>query len=267
MNKPTLLSKTLLAVIAISCFYSGYGQDTTQIEEKPTYTFKLGWEVPVVIGCAGWCAYSASYSYGKGGSSEAQILALNPNNIDPLDRWAVRPYNMAVDKGAYYPFYAAIPLPLVFFLTGKNMRHDYLKLTFLYAEALAFTGLSGYSATYFVNKYRPYAYSSGTSMSQKMDQNAKNSFYAGHVEIMSVSTFFIAEIYSQYHPQSKVKWLFFTLAGVCTAGMGYLRYDAGMHFPSDILLGSCTGALSGILVPYFHNHRLIKNSSHRASFN
>jgi membrane-associated phospholipid phosphatase len=38
-----------------------------------------------------------------------------------------------------------------------------------------------------------------------------------------------------------------------------LRIEAGMHFPSDVLMGAGVGTLSGILVPYFHNHRLIKN--------
>jgi membrane-associated phospholipid phosphatase len=267
MNKRTILSKAILAVVGIFCFHPSYSQDTTFIKEKPVYKFKLAVEIPIVIGCAAWCAYSATYSYAKGSSSQEQILALNKNNINPLDRWAIRPYNLAEDKVAYYPFYAAIPLPLVFFLLGKDTRSDFGKLTFLYMEALAVTGFMGYSATYFVDQYRPYTYSSGTSMSQKLDQNAKNSFYAGHVQIISVSTFFISEVYANYHPESKVKWVFFTLAGVTTAGMGFLRIDAGMHFPSDVLLGAATGALSGILIPYFHNHKIIKNSSRRINFN
>ncbi len=98
-------------------------------------------------------------------------------------------------------------------------------------------------------------------MDRKVTDNAKNSFYAGHVEVIAVSTFFISEIYAGYHPESKIKWVFFVLAGAATAGMGYLRIDAGMHFPSDVLLGGCTGALSGILVPYFHNHKIIKNNN------
>jgi membrane-associated phospholipid phosphatase len=262
MKKHTFLSKVILIAIGISSLHTSYGQDSANIK-MPDYKFKLGLEIPVVIGCAAWCAYSATYSYAKGSSSQAQILALNKNSINPLDRWAIYPYNQAIDKFAYYPFYTAVPLPLLFFLAGKNMRKDYLKLTFLYMEALSVTGLLGYSATYFVDQYRPYAYTAGTTMSQKMDQNAKNSFYAGHVEIVAVSTFFIAEVYSTYYPQSKVKWVFFTLAGAASLGMGYLRLDAGMHFPSDILLGLATGALSGTLVPYFHNHRILKNRSRK----
>jgi membrane-associated phospholipid phosphatase len=262
MKKHTFLKKTIFVAIGISCFHISYGQDST-IRKIPVYSFCPAVEIPVGIARAAWCAYSATWSYSKGASSQEQILALNKNNINPLDRGAIYPYNQAVDKFSYYPFYTAIPLPLIFFLTGKNMRKDYIKLTLLYAEALSVTGFLGYSATFFVDRYRPYTYSAQTSMDQKMNQNAKNSFFAGHVEVIAVSTFFIASVYSAYYPESKVKWVFFALAGAASLGMGYLRLDAGMHFPSDILLGLAAGALSGTLIPYFHNHRIIKSHSRK----
>jgi len=267
MRISTLLFKSIFILVCVLFFHTGYGQDTLKHTKTEVYKLRPSVDVPLVIGCAAWCAYAGTQIYSKGNSTQAQILALNSNQIDPLDRWAIRPYNHNVDRGSYYPFYAAFPLPLVVFLFGKNTRSDFMKLTFLYLEALSVTGLSGTSATYFVNQYRPYAYSASTDINEKMTQNAKNSFYAGHVEIMAVSTFFAAKVCADYHPHSKVKWLFYTLAGAATAGMGYLRIDAGMHFPSDVLLGATTGAFAGILVPYFHSHRMVKNSSHSLSFN
>src|SRR5438105_12143765 len=100
--------------------------------------------------------------------------------------------------------------------------------------------------------YRPFAYSPLTPMDKRMDQNAKNSFYAGHVEVVATSTFFIAKVYSDYYPESKVKWLFYGVAAAATGTMGYLRYEGGMHFPTDIILGTTMGALTGILIPQFH---------------
>ncbi len=254
--------RVILIIISFFCLNSGYGQDTVKAD-KEIYKLKPKVDIPLVAGCAAWCGYTVTQIYVKGPSTQAQILSLNRNDIDPLDRWAVNPYNHKIDKLSYYPFYASFPLPLAFFLFGKDTRSDFLKLTFLYSEALAITGFLGSSATYFVNQYRPYVYSSGTSMEQKMVQNAKNSFYAGHVEVVAVSTFFIAQVYADYYPHSKVKWLFYSLAGLATAGMGYMRIDAGMHFPSDVLLGAATGILSGILIPYFHSHKIIKNDSRR----
>jgi len=259
--------KVILALTIILCFKTGYSQDIakeirdTLKHKRVIYKLNPAVDVPIVAGSALWCAYAGTHVYTKGPSTSAQILALSPNDVDPLDRWAIRPYDRAMDRFSYYQFYGSFALPVIFFACDPKMRSDFFKLSFLYMEALSTTGFVGYSATYFVNQYRPYAYSSSTPMPQREVQNAKNSFYAGHVEIAAVTSFFLATVYANYHPHSKIKWLGFTLAGLSTAGMGYMRLEAGMHFPSDILLGAATGTLSGILVPYFHCHKLVKNNS------
>jgi len=273
MKKNRYLFTIMTSILLCISIHTAYGintiiyKDTLQkdsINNKKRMVYKLrpAADISIAAGCAAWSGYLLTTQiYSKGPSTEQQILSLNINSIDPIDRIGVYPYNEHLDKTSYYPFYTAIPLPLVFFLTGNDMRSDFPKLTFLYLETLSITGMIGTSATYFVNQYRPYAYTAQTSMDKKLTQNAKNSFFAGHVEIIATSTFFISEVYSNYYPDSKIKWLFFTAAGLATAGMGYMRLEAGMHFPSDILLGAVVGASSGILVPYFHNHKIIKNTN------
>jgi membrane-associated phospholipid phosphatase len=258
MNK--YFYKIIICAMCILCHHISYGQDSLANKKRIVYKLKPKVDIPIIAVCGGWAGYMLTQIYSKGPSTTQQILSLNINSIDPLDRLAVYPYNEKMDKMSYYPFYTAFPLPMVLALTGKRMRNDFLKIGFLYLESLSVTGFLGGSATYFVNQYRPYAYTLGTTMGQKMSQNAKNAFYAGHVEVIGVSTFFISEIYAGYYPESKIKWLFFVLAGAATAGMGYVRIDAGMHFPSDVLLGGCAGAASGIMIPYFHNHKILRNS-------
>jgi membrane-associated phospholipid phosphatase len=147
------------------------------------------------------------------------------------------------------------------FLVKDDTRHDFWKLTFLYWEALSITGLFGAGAPFFIDRYRPYAYdiTGETSMEQRQVQNAKNSAFSGHVEVIATTTFFIAKVYSDYFPETKL--MAFGLASLATGGMAYLRLTGGMHFPSDIVIGTAIGTLSGILVPHFHKYRLIKNPS------
>src|SRR5688500_970429 len=126
-------------------------------------------------------------------------------------------------------------------MRDKEIRKDGLKIALLYLESMSVTGLLYTSAVYFADRYRPYAYNPNVPMSERTRGGAKNSFFAGHVALVGTSTFFIAKILNDYHPDWKAKWLPFTLAGAATATTGYLRYRGGQHFLSDILLGTAVG--------------------------
>jgi len=228
-------------------------------QKQPIYKLKPGVDIPIFVVGAGWSAYAFTKIYSKPHSTEEDILSLDKNNINGFDRWAVRPYSESLDKISYYPFFASMPLPFLF-LFG-NTKKDFFKLTGLYLEAMSITGFLYTGSVYFVDRYRPYAYSDESTMDQRTRGGAKNSFYAGHVALVGTSTFFMAKVYADYHPDSKLKWFFYTLAGTTTAVTAYLRYRAGQHFPSDLLLGMAQGTLTGLLVPHFHKNKLIKNQN------
>ena len=226
--------------------------------KKRVYKLKAAADIPVFTVGAGWSGYAFTKIYSKEHSSEEKILSLDKSDINGFDRWAVRPYNKSIDKSSYYPFYGSTLLPFLF-LTGKQTSRDFFKLSFLYLEAMSVTGFLYTGSVYVTNRYRPYAYSAETTMPQRTRGGAKNSFYAGHVALVATSTFFMAKVYDDYHPDSKTKWVFYSLAGATTGITAYMRYRAGQHFPSDILLGIAQGTLTGILVPHFHQHKLIKD--------
>ena len=230
--------------------------------DELVYKLKPAIDIPLFAINAGWSGYAFTKIYSKDRSTEEKILSLDMNDINGFDRWAVRPHSETSSKNSNYIFAGAIPLPLLF-LTGKETRKDFLKLTFLYLEAMSVTGFLYTGSVYLTNRYRPYAYSEETPMSWRTRGGAKNSFYAGHVALVATSTFFMAKVYSDYYPDSKVKWVFYSVAGLATGSMAYLRHRGGFHFPSDILLGITQGTLTGILVPHFHKNPLIKNQNVR----
>jgi membrane-associated phospholipid phosphatase len=226
---------------------------------QPIYRLRPGVDIPIFVVGAGWSGYAFTKIYSKPHSTEEDILSLNKNDINGFDRGAVRPYSKSLDRISYYPFFASMPLPFLF-LFG-NTKKDFFKLTGLYLQAMSITGFLYTGSVYFVDRYRPYAYSNESSIDQRTRGGAKNSFYAGHVALVSTSTFFMAKVYADYHPESKAKWVFYVLAGTTTALTAYLRYTAGQHFPSDLLLGMTQGTLTGLLVPHFHKNKLIKNNN------
>ena len=247
-SNDSLLSDTLIKKISI--------KETGS--RQPVYKLKPAVDIPLFAINAGWSGYAFTQIYSKDRSSEEKILSLDKNEINWFDRWAVRPHSQTFSKNSNYIFGGAIPLPLLF-LTGKETRKDFFKLTFLYLEAMSVTGLLYTGSVYLTNRYRPYAYSEETPMTWRTRGGAKNSFYAGHVALVATSTFFMAKVYSDYYPDSKVKWVFFSVAGLATGSIAYFRHKGGFHFPSDIVLGIAQGTLTGILVPHFHKNPLIKN--------
>jgi membrane-associated phospholipid phosphatase len=221
------------------------------LPQRPMYKFNYRVEVPVTIVGAGITGINFAGISKKSGSTEALIDSLNKANIPWFDRWTVHEYSKSWDQASYIPFYLAIPLPLLS-LADKNMRKDFWKIGYLYIEALTATGILYSTAVNLTNRRRPFTYNKNSPIDLAVQSNAKKSFFAGHVALVATSSFFMAKVYSQYYPDSKLKWVFYGGAGVMTAATAVMRNLAGMHFLSDVLLGAGVGMLSGILVPGLH---------------
>lgn len=224
----------------------------------PVYKLNYAVDIPVTATGTAWSLFAFSRIYNKDRSDPEAILALNKSNVNGFDRWAIRPYNKKDDDISYIPFYASMPLP-VLFLFDNRMRKDIAKLSFLYLEAMSITGILYTGSTFLTDRYRPYVYSSETPLDFRTRGGGKNSFYAGHVALVATSTFFMASAYADYHPDSHIKWLFYGIAGAATGTTAYLRHRGGLHFPSDLLLGIAQGIATGLLVPRLHRNKLFKN--------
>jgi membrane-associated phospholipid phosphatase len=222
------------------------------------YKIKPRVDIPLTTAAAAWTLYSFSRVTNKEASTATKILSLKKDNINWFDRWAVHKYSEHIDNTSYIPFYISMPLP-VLFLADKKMRKDFLKLIFLYSETMSVTGTLYSSAAHYTNRLRPYTYTAETPLEKRTAANSKNSFFAGHVALVATSTFFMAKVYADYHPESKLKWVFYGTAIAATGLTAYLRNRAGMHFPSDILVGTAVGTISGLLVPSLHKNKLLKN--------
>ena len=121
------------------------------------YTINYKWELPVTAVAAGITLYNFAKISDKTDPTEQQLEALNRNNVDGPDRWSMHPYSRNLDQISYIPFYIAIPLPLLF-LADRKMRKDFLKLSYLYIETLAATGVGYSTAVNLTNRFRPFTY-------------------------------------------------------------------------------------------------------------
>lgn len=225
----------------------------------PIYTIKSSLDIPLISAGAAWDLYGFSQIGKKDGTSLDELANLKKSDINWFDRWAVHPYSKHIDNLSYVPFFVAMPLPLAVFGLDNRMRKDFWKLTFLYGEAMVLTGVLYTSAVHYVSRARPLVYETESPLETRRSSNSRNSFFAGHVALVGTSVFFIARAWSDYHPESHIKWVFYGGASVITGLTAYWRNKAGEHFPSDIALGTAIGVASGLLTPTLHRTRLIRN--------
>lgn len=230
---------------------------------QEVYKLRPASDIPITAIGTGWSLYAFSRIYSKDKSTVEKILSLNKNDIPSFDRHGASVYHPEADNLGNMLFYSSMPLPIILLL-DKEIRKDGLKIALLYLESMSVTGLLYTGSVYLNDRFRPYAYNPQVPMDRRIRGGAKNSFFAGHVALVGTSTFFIAKVLNDYHPEWKLKWLPFTLAGITTGTVATMRYRGGQHFISDIVLGTIVGVLSGVLVPHVHKNKDI--SERRLSF-
>ena len=135
-----------------------------------------------------------------------------------------------------------------------EIRKSWLDITLLYFETQAINlNIYVWGGPVFTKRIRPIVYYEETSWEYKLGNETTDSFFSGHVSMVAGATFFMAKVYSDYHPElGAKKWLLYGGALIPPAIMGYYRYRGYMHFPTDILLGAAVGATIGVLVPHLH---------------
>ena len=193
----------------------------------------------------------------------AELQALNRNDINPIDRWAL---NLDPSKMSYYAnlsdnVLAGIIMLPALTLFDHNIRQDWLDIALMYAETqIIVNNIYLYSpfGPLFQNRLRPAVYYNelGTSGARMTAWN-RSSFYSGHVASAAAATFFTVKIFCDYHPElGSMKYLLYGAAAIPPLIEGYLRMKALDHFPSDILVGLGVGALCGIVIPEFHRIKI-----------
>jgi len=195
----------------------------------------------------------------KANLTNDEILNLNTSILNPIDRWALH------QNTSHYQLFSKLSdeveppifviLPALLGL-DKKIRQDWLDLLFMYCEGhvitFTFYNYSWLGPT-FENKYRPITYYTNLSMADRTPGNNRNSAYSGHTASVAFTSFFLAKVYCDYHPDaSKLFW--YSMALIPPLAMGYLRVRALAHFPSDVATGLSVGALVGIVLPQLHKN-------------
>lgn len=211
---------------------------------------------PIVDGTlagAGLTLFGISLYTGKNveSLSDEEIASLSKDDINNFDRSAADNWSPAAGKWSDIVITPLIISPLGFLLENET-RNDFFIIGVMYGESILLThGLTG-TAKNIIQRERPFTYNSDAPYSNKKEKDAVRSFYSGHSANAFNSAVFVSTVFSDYYPHSLWRYAVWGTTLSTAALTGYLRYKAGMHYPSDIFTGAAIGSSIGYLVPMLH---------------
>ncbi len=226
------------------------------------YKVNFKYEVPITV--AGFAL--SQYLYSK----LPPVAALTPSEALALDRTRINKFDRPVldfPASGYhnahnisnYVMYSTFALPALL-LFDKNIRRDWKEFSTLYLQVHTLSSGIYLGSTFPIRRARPLAYNVNYPISLRSGESTYNAFFSGHVNSTAAATFFMANVYDEYHDLSiGRKALLYTAACIPPTIVAQYRMRAGKHFRTDVLAGFAVGAATGIIVPTLHRKR--KNRS------
>lgn len=180
-----------------------------------------------------------------------QVAALDAGQIPGFDRFAVRHYSAAARRGSDVLLFASTALPLLL-LIDPAVRRDAPTVGVVVGEVLLVNTALTTLTKELAHRPRPFTYNPNAPLADKLERDARLSFFSGHTSTAAAACFATAKIWTDCHPSSSWKSVVWISATAVPLTMGYLRMKGGKHFLSDVLAGFAVGAATGWLVPQLH---------------
>lgn len=235
-------------------------------EAKRSSIYKINRKVeaPLTVGIFAANFFGFGYLEDRPRLDSMDLAQLNANNIWNFDRRATEQdasYIETAQNISDIVLNVSVALPALLAL-DKDIRKDWIDLLILYGETHAINSSIYIVTAGMFKRTRPSAYNPEVPFHINSGPGMQNSFYSGHVSTTASASFFMAKVYSDYHPElGKKKMILFGAALIPPAIVGFYRYKAMKHFPTDVIVGSAVGAAAGILIPHFHKKKKNKNLS------
>lgn len=230
---------------------------THGVKERPykSFTFKSEW--PFIASATGLALTSQLLNAPTPLTIE-EINGLDKNNVNSFDRYAISKNSSSAQNTSDFLLTGVLVLPAIF-LSNHHTRKDLIPLIVMPAEAILINLSLTNISKKLVKRTRPLAYNPNFSLEEKLEENARVSFFSGHTSHTATLSFLMAKVMTDYHPHANkgFKIGIWSFAALVPATTGYLRVRAGKHFPTDTIAGFIAGGLVGVLVPHFHKKRKI----------
>jgi membrane-associated phospholipid phosphatase len=181
------------------------------------------------------------------------LASLTPSDVIRIDRSATARWSPGASFASDLLQRILIPMPLTLAITGRGKDEPAVPAV-MCAEVVLLTSSIVQLLKGVFPRNRPFVYNpdSRIPLEEKLANGARRSFPSGHAANAFAAAVFMGTVYGDLYPDSNARgwvWGAALTAAACTA---LLRYVAGRHYPSDLVVGAGVGAAIGYLVPHWH---------------
>ncbi|HQG39178.1 MAG TPA: phosphatase PAP2 family protein [Chitinophagales bacterium] len=249
------MKKHLTFILALLLLVNSFAQDSTR--RQSIFKFRLSVDIPIGLITLGTGGAGLILHKKKHPLTMEEINNLKPSDVNKFDRYSIYQHSKAAAIASDVIQITAAVSPALLFI-DKDIRKDWKTVLPVWIETFALTSSLTMFTKEIAKRTRPYVYSDYGN-GDKYSKDARASFWSGHTAITASSTFFIAMMYNEYHPDSRWRPLMWTGAAIVPALVGFTRVKAGKHYWTDVLTGYAVGALVGTLTPFLHRREFRKH--------
>lgn len=240
----------LLLIILLLLPFCGNGQEKI---------YKFDWKKDLIIvgGGVGLNVLGTILVNKVDGPTLDQINGLDPTSINRLDRQAIGNQSTKAQNISDIILFSSLSLPVIAYLIPK-CRFEGVSVGLMATETLLITAGITNITKGLSKRFRPFTYDPSVPIESKLEGEARLSFFSGHTSVTTAMSFLMASVILDVHPEMKNKYLVWSTAALIPATIGYLRFKAGRHFPTDVITGYALGATIGYLIPRLHKQKRLQ---------
>jgi len=248
MRSKFQIQAVLIMVMTVSLLYPARAQTSYNPYELDLNKELAYFTTGVVLNITGLLARTQKAPF----TVEQALTDTNTDHIPAFDLSAVWQSNQTYLVASDYALYASLALPLLSLVDG-NVNDNAVTAILLYVETMSISSGVYNMTSGIISRRRPLTYNTQDfTIEERTASNVKESFFSGHATISASASFCGAKIFNDFHPNSKLKPVVWTVAAALPAFISFARYKAGKHFPTDVITGYVVGASIGYLIPELH---------------
>jgi membrane-associated phospholipid phosphatase len=195
--------------------------------------------------------------------SRAELEGLSPDDVNAFDRVAARSWSgswaTASDRSRDALLGAAVLVSFAPHVADGRWR-DAVTLGVMFTEAALLVEGSTYLAKDLAGRRRPWTHNTSLSVEERLalsaadPLDARRSFFSGHASSAFALATLMSTVFADVHGRSRASDALWAASLSAAALTGLARVKAGMHYPSDVLVGAAVGAAIGRVVPALHRN-------------